>query len=139
MNKLINNYLYNIQESVQLDEGFLAAIGTVYSATMIVKYAMDLGNKYLTKAGRECNHLTGASQNLCIVDFRIRALVMQLNELKKNRRLCSKTRNPKACTIKLNNKINILEQKLRDLYNHKKIFEIKAREEKRQSTNMMSN
>jgi len=118
----------------------IAVMGTlsgIMYATLILKYSSDLFSNYLTKAGRECNHLQGASKNLCIVDFKIRGLNLQKNTLSSKMNECNKSFNSQKCRDKVKEKIDKINLQLRDLNQHKNIFRDKARQERQAQMRVM--
>jgi len=145
MVKNIETYLDYIQKRNNLTEwspsAALAAISPwmsgLMAATMIMRYASTFINDYMTKQGRACNHLVGASKNLCIVDYKIRGLELQKNTLKSKQSLCNKSRDRRACREKIQKKIDVIDRQLRDLYEHKDIFREKARKERQAQMRIM--
>lgn len=135
MSKLRESYLASLQgETECLNEiCVMAAIGGIYSAVMILKYGSDMAKQYLSKVGKECSDLSGASKNLCVIDFKLRALTMEIATLKQERRKCTKTRNPKLCNLKVNNKINMLIEKQQTLNKHREMFKDRLEKEKQQN------
>jgi len=143
----LNSYLEFLFEQDQIKEkenlnevvatataGILGTISPwlsgIMSATLILRYGSGLLSDYLTKAGRQCNHLNGASKNLCIIDFKIRGFEAERSALRSKQNLCGKSRDPLVCREKIKNKLETINNQLKDLYEHKDIFREKARKEK---------
>jgi len=142
--KLYLEFLQDNNKNKSLNEGASAVLAAIspwmsglMAATMILRYGSGFLNDYMTKAGRACNHLVGASKNLCTIDYKIRGLEMQKNTLKSKQSLCSKSRKPDECRDKVQRKIDILDRQLRDLYEHKNIFKDKARQERESQMRVM--
>jgi len=134
---ILENYLAKIQNDNLQEAGALAILGGVYSTAMIMKYGAELAKEYLTKAGKECSMLSGASKNLCIVDFKLRALDIEISTLKKEKHRCAKARKPDECHFKIDQKILTINKKYRDLTNHKSIFAQKVKEEQNKKNKVM--
>ena len=146
--KLLQSYLEFIQQDSKkedlLEFSATAMLGAIspwlsglMSATLILRYGSTLMNDYLTKSGRACNHLEGASKNLCAIDYKIRAMELEKNTLKSKQGLCAKSRNVQECRDKVQRKIDVLDRQLRDLYEHKNIFRDKARKEREAQMGVM--
>jgi len=137
VSKIIEHYMKSIQGE-ELDENFIeesftAVLGGVYTATMLLKYSADLAQNYLTKAGKECSHLTGGSKNLCMIDFKIRALTKQMSEIMNSKSKCRQARNKEGCIQTLDRKIKKIRAVLVDLHKHKLLFQTNVRNEKKKN------
>jgi len=131
---VMGSYLKYVQDEPLQEiaiSAMMGGVGTIYSVMMILKYASDMGREYLTKAGRECADLKGASRNVCIVSFKMRALQKQIQALNQGKSKCAKTRNQNACQQKINDKLSNLQAKKNDLQNHYQMFVKKEKEEQR--------
>jgi hypothetical protein len=145
--KVLNSYLAEIQD-VELNEIVAAAAtaataaagGTImgkvlggmtaiYSVTSLIRLAHQLGKDYLTKAGRACVDLKGSSQNLCVIQFKIRSLDKEIQELNRAKSKCSKTFNTQKCNMKINEKLQKLHRMRSDLQKHYALYQQKQRQE----------
>jgi len=130
---ILNGYLKVIQEDVYMNEiGVIAALGMASSVMMILRFANDLGKDYLTKAGRECIQLKGASRNVCVVMNKMRAIDKQIDALHTGMGKCSsimKLGRSDNCREKINQKIQDLQRKKQDLQKHYTMFKAKEQQE----------
>jgi len=90
---------------------------TVYLAAFLIGKARDIARNYLSKAARKCNDLALGSMERrhCETRAKLGMINIQIQNLKAGRAQCTKTKNPKECTGKIDEKIKQLESEVREI------------------------
>ena len=91
-------------------------------AAAILKMASGAMSDILTSAGRECNTLSGAARNLCIVKMKIDAIETQIKTINSKSRLCNQSRDVDKCRNKIKEKRVILQTRLKRLKEQESIY-----------------
>lgn len=77
--------------------------GSIPLTTFILYKAYKIYQFYMTKGGRKCR--TYKNKDLCLLNFRILSLNKEIELIQKSIKLCSKSKNPKSCRVKLKERI----------------------------------
>ena len=86
---------------------------------MIFYFIKKLYKRFLTKAARACKGKSGTEKTLCMKEYRIKALEMQIKELQKAKKYCAKSKNPVKCKHLLDSKIYKLRMKIQKIADEK--------------------
>ena len=141
-NIILKNYLDVIQTDEPIQEIIslataATAISATYMASMIIKMAAGVLGETMTKAGKECGSLKGVAKNLCIIKMKIGATENQVKIMRSKMSMCNKTRDPRACREKIQNKYNEVRKKLKRFKSQESIYMQKQRVESEKSKESM--
>lgn len=81
----------------------------VLTVTAVITAAVVLGNKiyknYFSKAAKACAGKTGKVKDLCMEEFKRKAVQAEISALEKAKKYCKKSKTPNECVNKLNQEI----------------------------------
>lgn len=90
----------------------LAVIGAV---SIILYIAYSIHQKYYSEAAKACKSKSGEQQEICVTQFRIKALERQKKEITAGFSVCKNTTDSEKCKKLLKQKINKLDMKISKL------------------------
>lgn len=94
----------------QVDWG--ASVGGLVLALIVLKSAHYIYQNLLSRAQKACEGKVGQEKKECLRNFKIGALKAQIQALEKGKVKCKKSKDPKACVSKINEKIKKVKVKL---------------------------
>jgi len=86
------------------------AIAAGAMALLIIAIGVLVYRKFMSKASKACKNYKGDEKNECLKKYREKAKQLKIQTLVKNRKACSKTKNPQKCVEKINKKIRGLKK-----------------------------
>lgn len=101
------------QDAVNARNFKLAIGGSI--ASMIIPHAMRLGDKFLTKAGKECKDKKGPAYNACKTQFELKALSIQISALRKSKSQCKDSDCRTSVGLKIDKLAFAIKQKKKQL------------------------
>jgi len=118
VSKLLDNYLYIIQEDVtRLDE--FIVLPTVALLSAIYK-------RYLSKAAKACRGKKSFERRLCVVSYKLMGRKSQILKVKQSIGSCSQEKNPDRCVEKMNNQVKKYNGDMTKLSNQFKSIKAKG-------------
>jgi len=100
-------------QEVGLKQGIVAGVGASAIAALIIFASIKAYKRFLSKAAKACKGKSGDEKTLCMKNYKKRALSQQIIDLKKGKRVCSKTKNPKKCILGIDKKAKKLQTKFK--------------------------
>jgi len=97
MSKIVENYLYIIQEDISNLDEFIV-LPTIALISAIYK-------RYLSKAAKACRGKSSLQRKLCVVSYKMMGRKTQISKIKQSTKDCSQQKNPKKCQEKMKNQI----------------------------------
>jgi hypothetical protein len=90
----------------------LAAVGGITAAALLITAAAKVYNRFISVAGRKCqDYKGGISRELCLVTVKTEAVKKQMEQLSKVKSACSKSKDPKKCSSKIESRLAKLKLK----------------------------
>lgn len=108
---------YNMGAQVGAVGGLAVGIGASAIVALVIVIANRAYKRFLSKAARACNNLSGDNKTSCMEKFRKQALTKKMSDLQKGEKSCKHAKNPVKCKTKIDNKINKIKAKLGELHN----------------------
>jgi len=99
---------------IETESSFETAVVVGALVAMWTFRAISLYRMYFNEATRACKKYKGQAKECCIAKFKVRALQIQINELKKGLPECRKSKNPEKCKKLLTSKITNIQKKLKE-------------------------
>lgn len=85
-------------------------IGGTAFAALLAYVAFKVYQSYLSKATVSCKD--SPDKQTCIINYKKKAKLLQIQQLQKGISQCAKTKNPDKCRVSIQNKINDLRSKI---------------------------
>ena len=114
----INEFKELVKEDVMLEFDFkkltdVKTVGAVLATGVAVSAILSLAYQYYrahyTKVGKKCSGYRGVTKQKCEAKARLEALNKSISKLKSLKNKCKKTKDPKKCRSKVDEKIDKLE------------------------------
>jgi septal ring factor EnvC (AmiA/AmiB activator) len=114
--KASSNYQKQIRNEALIQVGVYLALIFAYLGFAIYEA--------MSRAKKNCGHISDpVKREICLIKYKIKILENQINALKKRMNGCNKTKDPKKCKMKITEKINKIDTKLKVAKNKLKYLE----------------
>jgi flagellar biosynthesis/type III secretory pathway protein FliH len=95
-----------------MQTGATGAFAAAAIAALVITVSYKVYKRFLSKAARACKNLAGDAKTSCMNKYKRESLKAQVTELQKGRSICSKSKDPGKCTLKIDKKLHNIKVKL---------------------------
>lgn len=94
------------------ETGMIQGFAAAALAALIVTVSYKFYKRFLSKSARACKGKSGIEKTSCMKRYQIEARKGQIAQLQKGMKICSKSKNPTKCRLKIDGKIRKLKTQL---------------------------